>query len=380
MRVKYSKIGMVLFTTMGLLMVVVLICSSISILVLRNSYTTTRYKYSTQAYFLAEAGVEEALKELKNDFSYSPSGFPKTLGAGTYNISISRYSGDASRKLIISSGTVRNVSKTIRVQVHYTGPDAFNYPALGGGKLTVAGGSTISNSGPVDIHSNSPANSGAVQVGARATWFQPVNTGLVEGNASACGHVDIYNDGISTVTGTTTHYAPYVELPPFDDNFFQYYYNLAQADGKIYSGVQIFTSDPCAGTTNHVVYVDGQVRLTGTWEMTGCIVATGKIIVNKWASGHITQHIYGNLPAFMSKGSDVEIWDPTDIEGMVYANGFIEIDSIFGTYGPTVVYGALYGKSWVNIKNKTELHYVRPNPPGLPSDLIGVDILSWSDG
>jgi hypothetical protein len=212
-----------------------------------------------------------------------------------------------------------------------------------------------------------------VAIGSVWSW----SSGRVEGNVSACGGIRVYNNG--TVTGSTYPNAPYVELPPFDDNFFQYYYNLALADNKVYTNGKTFTSDPCAGTVNHVVYVNGQARLNGTWTMTGCLVATGKIIINKWSSGHITQRQWQNLPAFMSKDSDVEIYDPTDIEGMVYADGYIVIDSIFGNYGPTNIYGALYGKSWVNIKGRTALHYRKPNPPGLPSSTNPVKIISWSD-
>jgi hypothetical protein len=365
--------GIVFFTTVILLSIVILVCAGMSFLLLRGTYSVNRIKYGSQAYALAQAGIEESIRDINNDFDYTPTGYPKTLGSGTYTVSIQNHPTVLSRKLVTSTGVVKGVSRSIGLQAYYTGPESFNYPALGGGKLTVAGGSVISNSGPITIHSNSAAALDAVAIGSNWPW----SSGRVEGNANACGGIRVYSNG--TVTGSTNPGSPYVELPPFDDTFFQYYYNLALADGKVYSGVKIFTSDPCAGTANHVVYVNGQVRLAGTWTMTGCIVATGKIIINKWVSGHITQHQWQNLPAFMSKNADVEIYDPTDIEGMVYANGYIEIDSIFGQYGPTTVYGSLYGKSWVNIKNKTDLHYRRPNPPGLPAGTSTVTILSWSE-
>lgn len=372
--------GIVFFTTLVLLTMIVFICSAIAIVILRDAYTTKRMKYNMQAYFLAEAGIEQALKEVYNNFDYVPSGLSTNLGNGSYLIAITTYALDPSRKLISSTGTVKGVPRTIKVQVKYTGPEAFNYPAMGGGKLTISGDSIISNSGPISVHSNSPGNK-AVEVG------DANKTGTVIGNASACGTVSVHPTN-GTVTGAITDKnsvppASYVELPPFDDNFFQYYYNLANADGKVYRPgwplyTKIFTSNPCTGP-NHVVYVDGHARIVGTWEMTGCIVATKKIIINQIASGRITQHQWQNLPAFMSKGQDVEIYDPTDIEGMVYANGFIWVDSIWGTYGPTTIYGTLYGKSWVNIKNKTLLHYRRPNPPGLPAGTVAIKALSWSD-
>jgi hypothetical protein len=362
--------GAVFLMTIILLSIAVFMSSTLSIMVLRDVYAVKRFENGQKAYFLAEAGVEEALKNANEDFDSIPSGYTNTLGEGTYTVTVVSLPTELSRKLIVSTGTIKGISRTLNIQIRYTGPAAFNYPALGGGWLTIAGNSVISDSSPINVHSNSPGNY-AVSIGERRS------TGRVEGNASACGRV-VVHDPNGTVTGTVPSYAPYVELPPFNDNFFQYYYNLALADDNVKYGVVTFKSDPCAGKPNHVCYVIGQARLKGTWDMTGCIVATGKIIINKWHSGHVTQHQWQNLPAFMSKNSDIEIYDPTDIEGMVYAGGYIHIDSAWGIYGPVSVYGTLYGKSWVNIQAMTQLHYRRPNPPGLTTGPIGVEVLSWS--
>ena len=380
---KRRQRGIVFFTSLILLSIVILICVGISLLALRDTYSVKRIKYTMQARYLAEAGVEEAIKEIHGNFDWSPSGYPKYLGDGEYSVSVSTFAGDSSRKLITSVGTVGGITRTILAQVRYQGPEAFNYTAMGGGKLTVMGDTIISNTGPIEIHSNSPAASKAIEVGGFILGFIP-SPGEVDGSASACGEAYVHPTQGKVIPGPVTSGAPYVDLPPFDDNFFQYYYNLAASDtggSKVYNvGVKVFNDDPFkSGTTNHVVYVNGQVRLDGTWTTTGCIVATGKIIINKWATGKITINQWGILPALMSKNSDIEIWDPSDITGMVYANGVILIESIFGAYGPTNIYGCLYGKSWVRISARTRLHYVRPNPPGLPSGTIAVNVLSWSE-
>ena len=366
---KKRQKGIAFFTTLVLLGIIVLICSAISLMALRDGYTVTRLKKSVQAYYLAEAGIEEGLKEVTANFSWAPSGYPKSLGAGTYSVRVLTSSTDPTRKLIESTGTVGIVSKRLYVQVKYNGPLAFTLPAMGGGKLTIAGGSVISDTGPINVHSNNPGN-GAVEVGS---WPALGGSGRVEGTASAVGTVIKRANG--TITGGWTNNAPMIPLPPFDANFFGWYHDHAD---KVYPGNQTFdaTHLPFAGP-NHIVYVNGWVHLDGTWTMTGCIVATGDIIINKWAAGVITQHQWQNLPALLSQGK-IEIYDPTNLEGMLYADGWIQIKSLWGSTG-CQIYGALYGKLWVEIKNATQLHYRMPDPPGLPTGTVGVSIQSWSD-
>ncbi|GEM_PF-2458998 len=390
---KANSKGVVLLTTLVVLSLVIFACVSMTAMLLNDTYTVRKIIFSTQANYLAETGLEEALKELHDDFNYIPDGFPKELGKGEYDITITTHPDDPNMKLIISTGQVKEVSKTIKVQVVYEGLEAFDFLALGGGSLKIAGGSTIGTSGnPSKVHSNSTDirewvwiwepiwgywKDPAVQIGtdfSEATVF---------GDASGCGQVYVHPDN-GTVTGDVTSSASYVELPSFDDNFFQYYYDLASEDGAVYTPgwpyIKVFTSDPCAGTENHVVYVQGEVRLVGTWEMTGCIVATDKVVVNKWAHGEITQHQWENLPAFMSKNSDIEIWDPTNIEGMLYAGDEIFIESLFGEYGPTNITGSVYGRGQVRLSAQTDINYVRPNPPGLPEEEGSLKIVYWGGG
>jgi len=382
----------VFFTTLILLSVIIFVCAGIFVMLLRNTYSVNRIKYGTQAYFLAEAGIEEAIKKF-NEEGFNPSGYPKTaqpLGNGTYTVSIQAHA-DPKIKLITSTGAVKTVSRTIYVQIYNSAPQVFDYAALGGGKLTVAGGSVVSDTVPISVHSNNPGN-GSVTVGDKAPPYG-LTYGRIEGNASAMGTVVQYGDDFvnNVITGTIhdKNHLPVsaVAAPPFTDSFFQYYYNLALADNNpptkqtIFSGNTTFSGpgDPLAGTTNHVVYVDGAATLEGTWSMTGCIVSTKKMYINDTANGHITQHQFQNLPAFMSR-KDVEIYGPTDIEGLVYADGWIKIAVPPGNTAGEVtnVYGTLYGTNWVNLASKTLLHYRRPNPPGLPTS-SAVTILSWNE-
>lgn len=373
----YKK-GIVFFTTLILLGVTILICTGMTIMLARNSYTSRRIKSSMQAYFLAEAGVEEALEALHGNFNFTPTGYPKSLGEGTYDVTMTTHATNTDLKIITATGTVNNVSRTIITQVRFVGVTAFDYPVLGGGgKMRIEGGSVIQNvpgnPNPIRIHSNcnamAPATSPALLIGG------PNGAGTVVGHASACGL--IYVDPVVGSAISTEPLAAYVPLPPFDAEFFQYYYDKAAEDGNVLIGQQNFISDPCAGTTNGICYVVGPVRLEGTWTMTGCIVATGKIDINK-GGGQVTQNQWGDLPAFMSIDNNVEIWDTTTINGMCYGGNRIYVHGT--SSGNTTVWGALYAKERVHLLAQTTVYYVKPDIPGLPEGSSTVEVVSWSGG
>ena len=357
--------GIVFFTTLILLSVVVLICSGMTIMLLRNTFTVNTIKYGAQAQFLADAGVAVALKDM-NDYSFNPPDYPKVdqpLGKGTYTVS---YTPDGSRILITSKGTVRGVSRYTRVQVYNNTPEAFNYAVLSEDFMVIGYNSAVTG----NVHSNSPntAHSNPLTPAVRV-GFPFLGSGTITGSATACGDVVIWNGTISVLPPPAGNGKPQVKPPPLGADFFQYYYDLANADTKVLSGPQTFTSNPCA-TGNHVVYVNGNVTLSGTWTMpAGCIVATGSIEVNRThPTNTITLHRYQdslgrNYPVLMSRDSYVLICAPTIIEGMVYAGTYVTIYNYVN--GQTQINGAVYaarGTAWLTAR--TVITYVKPNPPG----------------
>ncbi len=243
--------------------------------------------------------------------------------------------------------------------------------------MLVAGGSVISNGVPIKVHSNAPdAADKSLTIGV-----SPTSTGTIVGDASACGTISTTDgDGnvVGFITGTPEENSDYIEPPPFDDSFFAHYYSVA----KTYSGNQIFTSNPFASIPNKVIYVTGQVTLRGTWTMTGCIIATSKIVINDTApGGKITQQKAADpiepakdLPAFLSKNNNIEIYDPTTINGVVYAKGRIIVNSSHGLTGNTVIYGSVYAEQRINFNAKIDLHYEEPSVAGFSP----LEIESWS--
>jgi len=408
MDLRQQKKGIVFFTTLILLALTVLICSSVAMVVLRDKFTVRKMKDSTQSLYLAEVAMEEVLVQLNNNYNSAITGYPKSLAGGTYTITVEDDPVYGDRKNITATGTYDGVDKIIKVQVNYIGPLAFQYASMAGGKIIMYGGDegvTLSNEDgdPVNIHSNAndPANPANVIV---VGW--PINTGnqgtgTLQGNASAAsGNANAIRVAPgSVITGIQTLNAGTIPSPPFDADFFNQYQIWAQEDGTYFDGDRVyrnrnndnsFYANPCNETlgANHVVFINGDVDLSGTWEMTGCLVATGHIMINDnppGTEGVVTINQWGNLPALMSSGTKpgnnkgISIKDPTNVEGMIYANEDIKIKISAGLDDPTVIRGAVYTPEDITLRMNTQLNYVRPNPPGLATSGSGVNILSWTE-
>lgn len=375
-----NKKGAAFLTAIILLGMVVIASAALSFMLLRDAFTAKRLKYSTQAYYLAEAGIEEAIAKLW-DTGFDTSGSPfisrTNLGAGniTVTLNTTKWVSD-NILLIISAGTVQGVSRTIKTEVKATIPTSFNYAVLSSGKTFITQSSVINCGGAIGIHSNSTARGG---------WFSAsaidvvgiFSHSWVYGNASAVGIVRERFHG--HITGNKTNHASAVSLPPFDTAFFNYYYNLANASSDVYTpadGTQNFTTN--LAPANGVIYVNGNVSLEGDITVAGCIVATGDIQVNYLTRGTVTQTQVGNLPALMSRGGGIWIWDPTTLNGLVYATGNITIFSLLGDVGDITINGSIISGGDVTISNMTTLNYTKQNPPGLATTPVGW-ILNWNE-
>ncbi|MDP3789580.1 MAG: hypothetical protein Q8R48_04175, partial [Candidatus Omnitrophota bacterium] len=115
-----DKRGVAFLTTIILLGIAVIASAALSFMLLEDAFTVKRLKASTEAYYLAEAGTEEAIQELW-DNSFDLSGFPRTrsLGGGTIAISYpdtSKWTSD-NILLVTSTGTVRGISRIITTEV-----------------------------------------------------------------------------------------------------------------------------------------------------------------------------------------------------------------------------------------------------------------------
>ena len=373
-----QKGGVVLLATIIMLGVIALMAAGMSLMVSQDIHMTRRLGNVTKAYYIAEAGIEEAIAyhaDPDND-GFSGARFSKDgefFGEGLLSVSVNE-TDTPNLYQIVSVGNVGNTSRTIKVLVKDTTPPAISleYAAVSGGKMQYWLRTNIDH----HIHSNSTAyptqfwhnwwpicvNYNSIYIGAFTN---------IDGIASACG--EIYNLGNEVIE----EYADQVELPPFGADFFNYYYTIAAGQGHVYNGNQSLPS-----LSNGVYYINGDVTLTGTWTFTGCIVATGNIQVNPGRdnrNGSITFLQMGSLPALMSINGDIGIYESTTVNGLVYAGGKVVVFD-FLQDGPIDINGICISKGDMIISGffaTSSINYVAQNPPGLTPP--SMEILCWSD-
>lgn len=370
--------GAAFLTTIIILGLIVISGSALSLMLLKDAYMIKRLNYSTQAYYLAEAGIERGIQDLwDNAFAVSRFPIASGMGGGNYSVTVNqaKWLSD-SILLITSTGTVRDISRPIRVAVKANILPSFNYAILSNGKTLVSQRGTVNCGIGSGVHSNSTAWGGLLTTSAVQVTgiFFPC---YINGKASAVGRARATLQGV--ITGTATNNAPGVSLPSFDVNFFNYYFNLANASGDVYTpggGTQHFTVDVAPG--NGVAYVNGNASLEGDITVTGCIVATGNIWVNSTTRGEVTQNQVGSLPALMSRTGGIWIWDPTTLNGLIYAAGNVTFFSLFGQLGDVTINGSIMSSGNVTVMDMATLNYVKQNPPGLGANPIGW-ILNWSE-
>ncbi|MDD5680330.1 MAG: hypothetical protein PHI59_03720 [Candidatus Omnitrophica bacterium] len=374
-----SKKGAAFLTTVILIGIAVIASAALSFMLLKDAFTVKRLKASTEAYYLAEAGIEEAIQELwDNTFDLSKFPIVRNLGTGniTVNISSSKWASD-NILLITSTGTANGISRRLKTEVKANIPLSFNYTILADKKILPTNQTTTNCGNSNGVHSNSSATGGFLSPPAVYVvgLLRPC---IVNGNASAVGHVRTLLQG--SITGTKTDHAPAVSLPSFDADFFQYYITKATQSGDIYtpsSGTQVFSSTTLT-PANGVIYVVGNVSIEHDVSLTGCIIATGHIWVNFIVDGTFNQTQVGNLPALMSRGGGIWIWSPTTLNGLVYATGDILTLSLWGTFGNININGEIMSKGNITLADKATITYVKQNPPGLGANPIGW-ILNWQE-
>ncbi|MEI8344972.1 MAG: PilX N-terminal domain-containing pilus assembly protein [Candidatus Omnitrophota bacterium] len=128
--------GVIFLTTMIALFIMALTATMVYQLTSQSVYLANYLQKSTQARYLAEAGLNHAFAVLRSNFNNwnNAASFPTTaLGTGIFRATVSKAS---SRYLVSSTGTVSGVSRiaTAEVKPPPTTASAFDYAISVGGE------------------------------------------------------------------------------------------------------------------------------------------------------------------------------------------------------------------------------------------------------
>lgn len=275
-----KETGAAMIIAIGALFLMTVLGASL-MLVTTNEYQAIIHdRESTKAYFLAEAGIEKALKEINSDQNYSGIASPANLADGQYEISVTS-AANPNQKVLTSTGYYPDKSsykaKRVIRAILFVDIDqvSFSYAMqAGAGGIEVGGSSEVVGT----LYSN-----GNIDTIGKSCEIQ--------GDAYAVGSISNAPDN-PQISGQENRGAPTKPLPEF---------NLPYWQAKTTAGGVIEGFSSKAGTTYlGPKKIIGDLKLTG-----GTLVLTGPI----WVTGNI------------------------DIGG----NAIIKLDPAFATYGTLVM-------------------------------------------
>lgn len=105
--------GQALVTLLFFIIIGISITTAAAIVILTSSDTASSFELGTNAYYIAESGVENALLQLERNPSYTGEVLP--VGSGTATVTVAT----GSSMIITSVGNLGNYLRKIQVQAVY---------------------------------------------------------------------------------------------------------------------------------------------------------------------------------------------------------------------------------------------------------------------
>ncbi|MBT7065437.1 MAG: hypothetical protein HN919_03970 [Verrucomicrobia bacterium] len=367
-----NRNGNALITVLGIVMVI-----SAFLVVgvnrsLQRAFTAHRLSDRAKAQSIAEAGAARAYVALQADFTTrtNAEAFPITdYSGGTYHATIIPVDEDGA--VIRCLGQYAGIEETVMLDTRLRGAAtemivdrAYGYAILADGDISWTGCGTFG--GESRVHGNGKfKQAGCGELAADVTSSTSIrllgNSGEIDGDVAA---PDV-SGKTGKVTGTITETAvAAVPIPTID---LVAYYNQALQNGEVYQGSKTISTSvaPVGG----IMWIEGNLKLSGPGTCTGCFIATGNIHL----SGPAGQVKVGGYPAFISRDGSIKLSGSGSYEGLLYApSGDIDI-----TGGGSVTGSMICGGDFKKAGCSTLFSYVE-SVPVAPNETVSEGILCIS--
>jgi cytoskeletal protein CcmA (bactofilin family) len=377
-RLKNNK-GQILIIVMGFIVLMIFTTVSLSFMMQQDVRLVERVKQQEQARLIAEAGINHALVKMNDEGypSFPQSGYLSgSLDIGSYNVDLLQTGG---RHLVVSTGTVSGVSEDVSVEVKDNTPTALNYFSGAGANIKIKIHTNV-NDGSItgDIHANNDVFLSA-QNNANLTVTGEVSaTGIVQEGTkhydSDNRDSDVIINGLADDQATVYEGEDQITFPEFD---YAAYRQAASDDGILYESDKDFGTETLS-PSNGIVYVDGDVIISGTLTLNGTLAAES---INIAPNARLNQIKNGNNNVVIARDGDITIRGFLSVEeALIYASQDIISRE---NWGPTIqVNGILLAGRDILIWNvKTHIYYtyVYITPPNMTEESAGVDVVSWNE-
>jgi hypothetical protein len=317
---KIQKGFVALYLTILVLALVFGIVVSISLLTLNQQKILRNITRSTQSYYLAEAGIEDALLRLKKKMNFS-SPYSFKLGNGTTTVEISDIIGGS--RTITSKGNISNTIKKIQVVYAISKQKvSFYYGAqVGAGGLIMGNGSKVLG----NVYSNgSVTGAGTIQnsiivagngnriegitVGEDATVFTCKNS-IINGNLTYVSGGSVQNCQVKGSISIRPN-----EIPPRDLPISQS--QIDKWKGEAANGGVTTTDISISGTK-----ILGPIQIGTSSNPKNLTVQNGATLMVKG-----TIYVTGNIT--FSNGSTIKLDSSYgSLSGVIIADGVITVEN-----------------------------------------------------
>ena len=363
--------GMALLTT--LIFVFILVTFGVALLTMTGNdiKLSALQRDSTEALYIAEAGIDKALWYLNTPEDNGGEGLdwrPNEYQESYPAVSTNYY-----------QLTVENTAEQDIIKITSRGVVSDGNKVYGSRKIEVKAKKAISPS-------PSPAYSYAISTEGNLTFSGDVEIdGDVHSNGNISAGVDVLlTTGEATASGGTNelgsaNYATQM-YPKID---FEYYKGLAIANDTYYLGLKVFDIEE---TITGIHFIEGDVEIKKGADLNiingGTIFATGTITVISTPKIRRTQTAgYDNPLAIIAKG-DITLLADVDVEGIVQTEGELKIRSV--QYHIYVRNGAVIADVIVNLEGSGPRIEISHDPNLSVRNIIGTGIeiykiISWQE-
>jgi hypothetical protein len=376
MKILRDARGSVFVTTMISMLVMLLVGGYMYAMSESGVHNVKQLQGRTQAKYLAEAGLANALGALRANWQTSATFAATTLANGSYSATVSTSSG---RTLVRATGIVEGVSASASAEVIPPGLSALDYVIAGGG------------TGPHTIDAGTGQSNGAitgdVYAGGNLTIDGPSSGGamVIDGDVQSTGTIT-NGSNASTSGSQTNNFTSTVSFPTVDYSFYQ---AIASANGTYYATDVTYASGGIpAAPAGGVIYVDGDLTIYGTQATTACLVATGNITIAKTGSTYprVTVNKFSNYPALMTQNGSITFTSTgnggayLNVTGLIYSGNNFNFSS--GNHDTFDLTGSILATGTISITpqawNDTDIDYNQEDPPGFTSNVAEMRVASYN--
>jgi hypothetical protein len=301
---KMNNRGMILLLSFGIIAVLSLLGSAVVSRSVNEANFARRHLETAQAFWLAEAGVNKALKDLRSNYNLS-SISATTLGSGGYLAAIVSQA-DGSRMVtatgyVPSAGAARS-QRVLQVRMYRANalpPNFFNNIIYGGGNIVLNG-----------------------------------NSFELEGDVRYAGTI---SGNTSRIEGTIT---PDASINPLTHLDFNQLRSISQSQGNYHDAGHLNGPFPSSFWYNqslgipNVVFLEGNLNLSGNITVGGFFVVGGEVVCDASISGNVAfQGCIYTLGRFTISGGG----NALNVDGGVWAGQQVTLSG-----GVELVYNTTY--------------------------------------